>query len=247
MSLRVVRWPGTDWLTDASRNPVRIQEWLERHAPQLAAVKIEPTEMECELTGALWQIDGHPVRYSPGFWIGRCANAARVSVWGAIITAQKEQDLLNPDQPFEDYRWERMPDGFAIPADHVAAKGPIGTRYYFDKNDAAEGCVKVHGDRRMSSCLGFGIPDPGKRCGWSLTKYGPQRIPIFGFCSQVAHFNWYLRRQIDAWEGGKRTVLLYGGETVECADPLIYWALRYTPAENIADFLCKIADGKGVS
>ena len=41
-------------------------------------------------------------------------------------------------------------------------------------------------------------------------------------------------------------MLLYGGETVECADPLIYWAYRYTPTEGIAEYLCKIAAGKGV-
>lgn len=227
-------------------NPPSIQGWLDRHAPQLAKIAVEPSEALCDLVGALWSIEGRPVRYTPGFWINRCATAANVSVWGAIVTSQKEQDLLHPDEPFQDYRYERMPDHFEIPADHVPAKGPIGVRYYFDKNDAAPGCIKVTGDRRMSSCLGFGIPDPGKRCGWSLTKYGPAKVPIFGFCSQVAHFNWFLRKKMDEWEAGKRTVLMYGGETVECADPLIYWAYKYTPTLEIADYLCKIAAGIGV-
>lgn len=245
-NLRSVKWPGSNWLTDRSRNPVRVQEWLERNAPQLAAIQCEPSEALCDMAGALWQIEGRPVKYTPGFWINRCAGAADVAVWGAIVTSQKEQDLLAPDEPFQSYTAERMPDGFTIPADWTKPAGPIGTRYYLDIHQDRPGCIKVTGDRRMSSCLGFGIPDPGRKAGWSLTAYGPRAIPLFGFCSQVAHFNWFLRRKIDEWEAGHRTVILYTGETVQCEDPLIYWCYKYTPTEGMAEFLCKIAAGKGI-
>lgn len=268
-----------------------MQEWLKANAPQWAAMQVDVTEPLCDMAGALWEIEGKRLAYTPGHWLHRNAANVSCSVVPAIIRGQIEQGLLSPAGPLlgqhpddmdiskpmirdviprsamapEDirrgYTWERMPQGYEIPEDHPwPGANPIGVRFYRDTHNGQPGIVRMTGDRRQSSCFGFGIPDPGASCPWSLTIYGPWKVPLFGFASQCVHFYWFLRKQLDSWKPDD-VAMLYAtdeeksaaaaegrkpkGEIIRCGNPFVKWAMKYTPTEAGMTTMQGMAEKRG--
>jgi hypothetical protein len=133
---------------------------------------------------------------------------------------QDEQGLLDVKRP--------APLGAASPSieavDAIPEVWPEGVHFY--RHTPEHGRVeilRVTGDRRMFSCMGYGIPDRHAVQDHNIR-------PWLGFAEQVMYAALRTRHLLDLWAAGQRKVTLYGNVEVTCADPESYVLATYTPS-----------------
>ena len=161
-------------------------------------------------------VEGSIFPQAAAVFIHRVAKFYEINVDWLLIVMQKEQNLtLDPSTRNPGYSVRRL----GKPEDKQD-----GERIFQDRI----GWLAVTGDWKMCAACGCGIPDVHTKAPWDASRF-------VGFDQQVANCGRLARRDLDNFTAGTKTVQIYGGEIVECADGPTYLALNYTPSTTHAD------------